>query len=1077
MKKGKTKSASGKVPNGHARLPKSSPKNKPSEPRALSRSPRRGDKPQPAPAAATASRRHVEEKKLSPVKLVPTSVSEYFGTTSVQRSNRTLVAKRKAGSDSTDESFSPSEPTSAQDDVSKLEKQLHEDEEFARTLAMLDEEEVAPQHKKQQDARKTTYTYETRRHTLSHAHGPSSCPSATTLCYVRKRSPAKPTKAAPPPLVKFEPRVAPKRSPFKAAPLSAVKLSPVKKEIDRSPSLKGTAMGSPARTGSTETSPKSEVTLSTQMTLSPDVEFDKGLEDSEKKRQNVAAYRHYLSRDGPRALGSKEIPQPKGGENCLEGLTFVITGVLESLEREEARSLVERYGGKVTGNVSKRTDYLVVGRDPGNSKLDKAESCRVKQVDEDGLLELIRTRPGKKSKYTIAAETEDKLTKTSPEKPTKTSPDKPTSTSPDKPTKEAGGTDRTSTVTRKQLFSAVEQQRRTERTETGWAGRVTGRGPSAETRSPRKGSGPEVGGDSLLWVDRYRPQSLKNIIGQQGDQSPANKLLRWLRAWHSNHGGGSGGGRKAAPSVGRFRFGGKDDGSGLKAALLSGPPGVGKTTTAALVCQELGLSFVELNASDRRSKNSMKNEVATCLRNTSIEGFYHGSTAQTVSDRHVLLMDEVDGMAGNEDRGGIMELIALIKQSKVPVICMCNDRNHPKIRSLANYCFDLRFPRPRVEQIKGAMMSVAFKEGLKIPPAAMQEIILAANQDIRQVLHNLCVWSAREKALTYDQAKSDATSAKKDLKMGPFDVARKVFIADEETERMSLIDKSDLFFHDYSIAPLFVQENYVHVRPLAAGGNMKKHLTLLSKTADSIAQGDLIDRQIRSNQSWGLLPTQAIFASVIPGELMRGYMSQFPSFPSWLGRHSTTGKNARILQELTMHMSLRTHACQRAVNLEYLGALRNELARPLQTWGSEGVAQTLSLMDDYCLTKEDVDSLMEVSSYHGSTDPLAKLDPKVKAAFTRAYNKESHLTPYSLAVGPKKGRRGPGGGGTNEEGEDFDGAEGDGAAAVPDSASEHEDDMDISADAMIKQKKKPAKKASKETSSPSKAGTSSKAGT
>ena len=63
-------------------------------------------------------------------------------------------------------------------------------------------------------------------------------------------------------------------------------------------------------------------------------------------------------------------------------------------------------------------------------------------------------------------------------------------------------------------------------------------------------------------------------------------------------------------------------------------------------------------------------------------------------------MDEVDGMAGNEDRGGVAELILLIKSSKIPVICMCNDRNHPKIRSLANHCFDLRFQRPRIEQIR-----------------------------------------------------------------------------------------------------------------------------------------------------------------------------------------------------------------------------------------------------------------------------------------------------------------------------------------------------------------------------------------
>jgi replication factor C subunit 1 len=69
-------------------------------------------------------------------------------------------------------------------------------------------------------------------------------------------------------------------------------------------------------------------------------------------------------------------------------------------------------------------------------------------------------------------------------------------------------------------------------------------------------------------------------------------------------------------------------------------------------------------------------------------------------------MDEVDGMAGNEDRGGVAELIQLIKTSKIPVICMCNDRNHPKIRSLANHCFDLRFQRPRIEQIRVSHVAI-----------------------------------------------------------------------------------------------------------------------------------------------------------------------------------------------------------------------------------------------------------------------------------------------------------------------------------------------------------------------------------
>ena len=56
-------------------------------------------------------------------------------------------------------------------------------------------------------------------------------------------------------------------------------------------------------------------------------------------------------------------------ENCLDGLIFVRRGGLESIEREEAADLIQRFGGKVTQSVSKKTSYVVVGRDPGEHKL------------------------------------------------------------------------------------------------------------------------------------------------------------------------------------------------------------------------------------------------------------------------------------------------------------------------------------------------------------------------------------------------------------------------------------------------------------------------------------------------------------------------------------------------------------------------------------------------------------------------------------------------------------------------------------------------------------------------------------
>ncbi|XP_045429343.1 replication factor C subunit 1 isoform X5 [Pipistrellus kuhlii] len=821
-----------------------------------------------------------KNKPLSPIKLTHTSVLDYFGTASVQRSDKKMVAsKRKEPSKNANDSILNDEAIAKQlqlDEDAELERQLHEDEEFARTLAMLDEE---PKNKKALKDPEERETFSSVHANLNKAEK-HKCPlKVKTEQFLDERKNCSPKKQIKCESSKESPQHS-KPSVHKrgetTSPKPSSKLTLLKKKEERSSKEK-----EPTSLKRKENAfeLKGDMKSPKKIKSSPAKKESVSPEDSEKRRTNYQAYRSFLNREGPKALGSKEIP--KGAENCLEGLTFVITGVLESIERDEAKSLIERYGGKVTGNVSKKTNYLVMGRDSGQSKSDKAAALGTKIIDEDGLLDLIRTMPGKKSKYEIAVEAE-----------------------------------------------------------------------------------------------------------------------------------------------------------------------------------ELGYSYVELNASDTRSKNSLKDVVAESLNNTSIKGFYSSGAASAVSMKHALIMDEVDGMAGNEDRGGIQELIGLIKHTKIPIICMCNDRNHPKIRSLVHYCFDLRFQRPRVEQIKGAMMSIAFKEGLKIPPPAMNEIILGSNQDIRQVLHNLSMWCARSKALTYDQAKADSQRAKKDIKLGPFDVARKVFAAGEETAHMSLVDKSDLFFHDYSIAPLFVQENYLHVKPVAAGGDMKKHLMLLSRAADSICDGDLVDRQIRSKQNWSLLPTQAIYASVLPGELMRGYMTQFPTFPSWLGKHSSTGRHDRLVQDLALHMSLRTYSSKRTVNMDYLSHIRDALVQPLASQGVEGVQEVVALMDAYYLTKEDFENIMEMSSWGGKSSPFSKLDPKVKAAFTRAYNKEAHLTPYSLQA-VKASRHSTGPALETEQSEEFQ---------EDDSQSDDKEQDAVEMDAMIKKKTKSSKPSKSEKDKESRKG-------
>jgi len=80
-------------------------------------------------------------------------------------------------------------------------------------------------------------------------------------------------------------------------------------------------------------------------------------------------------------------PQPRLS-NRLAGLTFVITGTLPTLKRNEATALIEQHGGKVVGSVSKKTSYVVVGDEPG-SKLTKAQELGIPLLDEAGLLAML----------------------------------------------------------------------------------------------------------------------------------------------------------------------------------------------------------------------------------------------------------------------------------------------------------------------------------------------------------------------------------------------------------------------------------------------------------------------------------------------------------------------------------------------------------------------------------------------------------------------------------------------------------------------------------------------------------------
>jgi DNA ligase (NAD+) len=107
------------------------------------------------------------------------------------------------------------------------------------------------------------------------------------------------------------------------------------------------------------------------------------------------AIHDFFARPANRALvealrdaGVKLTAEKKRRTSQLEGLTFVLTGTLPNLTREEAKEKIEAAGGKTAGSVSKKTSYVVAGEEAG-SKLDKARELKIPLIDEDGLLKML----------------------------------------------------------------------------------------------------------------------------------------------------------------------------------------------------------------------------------------------------------------------------------------------------------------------------------------------------------------------------------------------------------------------------------------------------------------------------------------------------------------------------------------------------------------------------------------------------------------------------------------------------------------------------------------------------------------
>ena len=166
----------------------------------------------------------------------------------------------------------------------------------------------------------------------------------------------------------------------------------------------------------------------------------------------------------------------------------------------------------------------------------------------------------------------------------------------------------------------------------------------------------------------------------------------------------------------------------------------------------------------------------------------------------------------------------------------------------------------------------------------------------------------------------------------------------------------------------------------------------VARAADALSFGDLIEKSIRSQNNWSLLPLQSCFSVAIPSYQISGCLMAMPMFPSFMGKLSNYNKRQRLLQELKIHMNLKISGSKTALALDYLEPLRDAILRKMT---KEDIEATVEFLNSYYLRKEDLDSIMELSIYGSQDDPFGKIDSKKKAALTRALNQSSELLPYA----------------------------------------------------------------------------------
>ncbi len=248
------------------------------------------------------------------------------------------------------------------------------------------------------------------------------------------------------------------------------------------------------------------------------------------------------------------------------------------------------------------------------------------------------------------------------------------------------------------------------------------------------------------WTEKHRPKTLDEVVG---NPTAIAELRRWAQGWARGH-------------------------PDKRAVILQGDPGVGKTSAALALANEMGWPVTEMNASDSRNAGAIQ-KVAT-----------RGSVLQTFSPtgeflrtdqggRKLIVLDEADNVFGREDQGGITAIVSMIQETKQPVVLIVNDYYALTRRSssLRRLCRTIRFKAINRVTMKNLLRTICAQENVAVTDEVLDFIVERSEGDLRSALNDLESIAIGKQSLDGDATRS----------VGYRDRKRTIFTALEEIFR------------------------------------------------------------------------------------------------------------------------------------------------------------------------------------------------------------------------------------------------------------------------------------------------------